>query len=159
VVSSLSHNCQLTFSKIDDYEYPVKAVHRDMSRRLGLSKIKGAHLHVNYIYNSLEVVGEEYSFFIFLVHEEPHKIRTHVIDPSHRMVWLLENDVRINKSKSIVIFGSELSHLEPAYSESIDKYVCKDYYYIDMLESLITTMKYLQTKEANGRFVQSVHVA
>ena len=95
---------QLTFSKIDDYEYPVKAVHRDMSHRLLLSKIKGAHLHVNYIYNSLEVVGEEYSCFVFLVHEEPHKIRTHVIDPSRRRVWLLENDVRINKSKSIIFW-------------------------------------------------------
>ena len=106
-----------------------------------------------------EVVGEEYSSFVFLVHEEPHKIRTHVIDPSHRKVWLLENDVRINKSNSIVFFGSELSHLEPGYSEAIDKYVCKDYYYIDMLESLIKTKKYLQTKSANERFVQSVHVA
>jgi len=58
---------QLTFSKIDDYEYPVKVVHRDMSHRLGLSKIKGVHLHVNYIYiyNSLEVVGEEYFFLSF----------------------------------------------------------------------------------------------
>jgi len=64
----------------------VKAVRRDMSRRLGLSKIKGAHLHVNYIYDSLEVVGEEYSSFVFSVHEEPHKIRTHVIDPSRRMI-------------------------------------------------------------------------
>ena len=54
-----------SLSKIDDYEYPVKAVHRDMSCRLGLSKIKGVHLHVNYIYNSLEVVGEEYSFLSF----------------------------------------------------------------------------------------------
>jgi hypothetical protein len=34
------------------------------------------------IYDSLEVVEEEYSSFVFLVHEEPHKIRTHVIDPS-----------------------------------------------------------------------------
>jgi hypothetical protein len=101
------------------------------------------------MYNSLEVVGEEYSFFVFLVHEEPHKIRTHVIDPSRRRVWLLENDVRINKSKSIIIFGSKLSHLEPAYSESIDKYMFKDYYYIDMLESLIKTKKYLETKAAN----------
>jgi len=126
-----------------------KAIRRDMSRRLGLRKTKGAHLHVNYIYNSLEVAGEEYSFFVFLVHKEPHKIRTHVIDPSRRRVWLLENDIRINKSRSIVIFGSELSHLEPTYSESIDKYVCKDYYYIDMLESLIKTKKYLQTKAAN----------
>jgi hypothetical protein len=33
--------------------------------------------------------------------------------------------------------------LELAYSESIDKYVCKDYYYIDILESLIKTKKYL----------------
>jgi len=49
--------------------------------------------------------------------------------------------------------------LEPPYSESIDKYVCKDYYYIDMLESLIKTKKYLQTKAANELFVQSVHVA
>jgi len=82
----------------------VKVVRRDMSRRLGLSKIKGAHLHVNYIYNSLEVVGEEYSSFVLLVHKEPHKIRTHVIDPSRRRFWLLENDVRINKSNSIVFF-------------------------------------------------------
>jgi len=79
-----------------------------------------------------EVVGEEYSSFVFLVHEEPHKIRTHVIDPSRRRVWFLENDVRIHKSNGIVIFGSELSHLEPACSESINKYVCKDYYYIDI---------------------------
>jgi len=43
--------------------------------------------------------------------------------------------------------------MEPTYSESIDKYVCKDYYYIDMLESLIKTKKYLQTKAANERFV------
>jgi len=28
----------------------VKVIRRDMSRRLGLSKIKDAHLHVNYIY-------------------------------------------------------------------------------------------------------------
>jgi len=101
------------------------------------------------MYNLLEVVGEEYSFFVFLVHEEPHKICTNVIDPSHQRVWLLENDVRINKSKSIIVFRSELSHLEPVYSESIVKYVCKDYYYIDMLESLIKTKKYLQRKAAN----------
>jgi len=56
------------------------------------------------IYNSLEVVGEKYSSFVFLGHKEPHNIRTHVIDPSRRRVWLLENDVRLNKSKSIVIF-------------------------------------------------------
>jgi len=56
------------------------------------------------MYSSLEVVGEQYSFFVFLVHEEPHKIRTHVIDPSRRRVWLLENDVRINKSKSIIFW-------------------------------------------------------
>jgi len=43
--------------------------------------------------------------------------------------------------------------MEPTYSESIDKYVCKDYYYIDMLESSIKTMKYLQTKAANVWFV------
>ena len=84
-----------------------------------------------------------------MVHEEPHKIHTHVSDQSRRRVWLLENNVRINKSKSIIIFGSELSHLEPTYSESIDKYVCKDYYYIDMMESLIKTKKYLQIKAAN----------
>ena len=121
----------------------MKAVRRGMSHRLGLSKIKGAHLHVNCIYNSVEVVGEEYSSFVFLVHEEPHKIRTHIIDPSRRRVRLLKNDVRINKSNSIVVFGYKLGHLEPAYSESFNKYVCKDYYYIDMLESLIKTKKYL----------------
>ena len=49
--------------------------------------------------------------------------------------------------------------MEPAYSESIDKYVCKEDYYIDMLESLIKTKKYLQTKAANQPFVQRVHVA
>ena len=105
------------------------------------------------IYDSLEVVEEEYSSFVFLVHEEPHKIRTHVIDPSRWRVWILENNVRINKSNSIVVSASKLSHMEPAYSESIDKYVCKDCCYIDMLESLIKTKKYLQTKAANERFV------
>jgi len=49
--------------------------------------------------------------------------------------------------------------MEPAYSESINKYVSKDYYYIDMLQTLMKTKKYLQTKAANVRFVQSVHVA
>jgi len=78
----------------------VKAIRRGMSHRLGLIKIKGAHLHVNYIY----IVGEEYSSFVFLVHREPNKIRTHVIDPSRRRVWFLENDIRINKSNSMVIF-------------------------------------------------------
>jgi len=99
------------------------------------------------MYNSLEVVWEEYSFFVFLVHEEPHKIHTHVIDPNRQRVWLLENDVRINKSKSTIVFGSELSYLEPAYSESIDKYVCKDYYYIDILESLIKTKNTYKQKQ------------
>jgi len=119
-----------------------------MSRRLGLSKIKGAHLHVNYIYNSLEVVGEEYSFLSFCFTKNLIRF-VHMSFPSRQRVWLLENDIRINKSKSIIIFGSKLSHLEPAYSESIDKYMFKDYYYIDMLESLIKTKKYLETKAAN----------
>jgi len=146
---------QLTFSKIDDYEYPVKVVHRDISRWLGLTKIKGAHLHVNYIYNSLEVVGEEYSSNIFLVHEEPHKIRTHVIDDWSKSMkglapWKQRKDQQIQEYCRFFIWAR---HLEPAYNESIDKYVCKDYYYIDMLESSIKTKKYLQTKAANERFV------
>jgi len=48
--------------------------------------------------------------------------------------------------------------MEPAY-ESIDKYMCKGYYHIDILESLINTKKYLQIKATNERFVQNVHVA
>jgi len=112
-----------------------------MSRRLGLSKIKGAHTlaycNYIYIYDSLEVVGEEYCSFLFLVHEEPHKIRAHVIHLSRCRVWILENDVRINKPNSIVVSGSELSYMEPAYSESIDKYMCKDNYYIETCWSLI----------------------
>ena len=37
--------------------------------------------------------------------------------------------------------------MKPAY-ESIDKYVCKGYYHIDMLESLIKTKKLLTNKSS-----------
>ena len=90
--------------------------------------------------NSLEVKGEEYFLFFFLVHKEPHKIGADfcLMRCCPHCLRSLENNIRVNEPNTIVISDSELSHLVSAYIHTNPKCVRIIYMYYNKKKKILT---------------------